>query len=75
MCNSFSSVYAANFDNDDEPQPITDNFQLEVRYAYIDKHQNQHDDYFLLDFVEFDKLSNLMELISQDAESAAYLIS
>lgn len=74
VCNSFSSIYSANFDNDEEPQEITDNFQLEVRYAYIDRYQNQRDDYFLLDFIEFEKLNKFMESISQDAESAAYLI-
>ncbi len=75
VCNSFSSIYAANFDNEEEPVPITDNFQLEVRYAYIDRYQNQCDDYFLLDFVEFDKLNKFMEAIAEDAKSAAYLAS
>lgn len=74
VCHSFSSIYAANFDNDEAPQPITENFQLEVRYAYIDKHQKQRDDYFLLDFVEFDKLREFMVSIGQDAESAVCLI-
>jgi hypothetical protein len=74
VCNSFSPLYAANFDNDEEPQSIDDNFQLEVRYAYIDSYQNQRDDYFLLDFVEFDKLDKFMGLINIDAESAINLI-
>lgn len=75
VCNSFSALYAANFDNNDEPKPIVDNFQLEVRYAYIDRHQKQCDDYFLLDFVEFDKLESFMEFIKVDVESAANLIA
>lgn len=75
VCSSFSAIYAANFDDDQEPQQITENFQLEVRYAYIDKHQRQRDDYFLLDFVNFANLEKFMEAIAEDAKSAAHFAS
>lgn len=75
VCNSFSSIYSANFDNDSEPTPLTENFQLEVQYAYADRQQNQRDEYFLLDFIEFDQMAQFMELIEEDATSAAYLAS
>jgi len=73
VCSSFSMIYAADFYSEKAPEPITDNFQLEVQYAYIDKRGAQRDDYFLLDFVEFDRLSNFMEAIEEDAKAAAFL--
>lgn len=75
VCSSFSSVYAVDFDRDSSPEQIADNFQLEVQYAYLDRNQNSRDDYFLLDFVEFERLSEFMEAINRDAQAAAYLAS
>jgi len=75
VCNSFSNVYAVDFDRDSSPEQVSENFQLEVQYAYVDRHQNARDDYFLLDFVEFERLGEFMEAINSDAEAAAYLAS
>lgn len=58
-----------------KPTPIQDNFQLEVRYAYIDRQQSQRNDYFLLDFVAFNKLADFADAIDQGAQAGAYLIS
>lgn len=75
VCNSFSNVYAVDFDRDSSPVQVSENFQLEVQYAYLDRHQNPCDDYFLLDFVELAKLGDFMDAINSDAEAAAYLAS
>ena len=75
VCNSFSHIYSANFDDDSEPKQLTENFQFEVQYAYVDRQQNQKDEYFLVDFVEHDQLEQYLKLIEQDAENAASLAS
>lgn len=75
VCSSFGSMYAADFYNDSNPKLIQENFQLEVQYAYVDRQQTQHDDYFLLDFVEFNQLSAYMEAIGKDAETGAFFNS
>ena len=75
VCSSFKQIYSADFYAESEPKPITDNFQLEVRYAYIDKRGNQRDDYFLLDFVEFDQLENFAKAIDEDAKVAVFFAS
>lgn len=72
VCSSFKQIYSADFYAESEPKPITDNFQLEVNYAYIDKHSKQKDDYFLLDFVEFDQLESFAKAIDEDAKVAAF---
>ncbi len=72
VCNSFKQLYSVDFDAESEPKPIAVNFQLEVRYAYVDRRSNQRDDYFLLDFVEFDQLENFAKAIDEDAKVAAF---
>lgn len=75
VCSSFEQIYSVDFYTDSKPEPVTDNFQLEVRYAYIDRHENRRDDYFLLDFVEFSQLGKFTEAIDEDASVAVFLAS
>jgi len=53
VCSSFKDLYAVDFYQDSSPRVLKENFQLEVRYAYVDKHQKHQNDYFLIDIVEF----------------------
>jgi hypothetical protein len=71
VCSSFDNLFAVDFYADTEPEPITQNFQLEVRYAYIDQKSRMRDEYFLLDFVEFSQLDQYVEWIDEDAKKAA----
>lgn len=73
VCNSFDRIFSVDFFADSEPEPIQDNFQLEVSYAYIDRNETHHNDYFLLDFVSFDKLTEFGEAIDIDGKAAASL--
>lgn len=73
VCSSFDRIYSVDFFADSEPDPIQDNFQLEVSYAYLDRNETQRNDYFLLDFVAFDKLTEFGNAIASDAEAAAFL--
>lgn len=75
VCSSFDQIYSVDFYTDSQPELIKDNFQLEVRYAYIDRNNNQRNDYFLLDFVEFSQLEKFAEAIDEDAKMATYLVS
>ena len=75
VCSSFDKLFSVDFDSESEPKPIQDNFQLEVRYAYIDRHEKQRDDYFLLDFVTFEKLAEFDTAVDKSARAAAYVAS
>lgn len=75
VCSSFDKLFSVDFDSESEPEPIQDNFQLEVRYAYIDRHKRQRNDYFLLDFVAFDKLAEFDTAVDQGARAAASVAS
>lgn len=72
VCSSFSQVYGVDFYADSEPQRVTDNFQLEIQYAYLDRAGTQRDEHLLLDFVEFDQLKAFVAGIDEDAKVAAF---
>lgn len=75
VCSTFEKLYSVDFFSDSPPIPTSSNFQLEVRYAYVDPQSNQRDDYFLLDFVAFDNLDAYEAAVSKSAEGAAMLAS
>lgn len=75
VCNSFEKLFSTDFYEEGVPAPICQNFQLEVQYAYMDRAGNHRDDYFLIDFVEYSRLSELAKLIARDGEVAAFLAS
>jgi hypothetical protein len=75
VCSSFEKLYQVDFYADSPPQRISENFQLELRYAYHERDGFQRDEYLLVDFVEFNQLDRLMQSIGKDAEAAAYLAS
>jgi hypothetical protein len=70
VCSSFDNIFAVDFYADTAPEPIAQNFQLEVRYAYVDQRSRMRDEYFLLDFVEFKQLDQYAEWIDEDVNSA-----
>ncbi|MDO8140346.1 MAG: hypothetical protein Q6358_02505, partial [Candidatus Brocadiales bacterium] len=55
VCSSFAQLYAVDFFAEAIPSAIADNFQLEVQYAFLDRSDHQQDEYFLIDFVEYDR--------------------
>ncbi len=75
VCNSLDKIYSVDFYTESEPKPIKENFQLEVRYAYIDRQGKRRNEYFLLDFVEFSQLEKFVAVIDEDAKAAAILAS
>lgn len=75
VCSSFDRIYSVDFNADSDPEAIEENFQLEVRYAYIDRNESQRNDYFLLDFVSFDKLVEFEMALDAGARAAAFLAS
>lgn len=74
VCSSLKTVYSTDFDRNSTPKQLDKNFQLEVRYAYLDRQQHPNDEYFLIDFVEHGKLGDFIKEVEQDIESARELI-
>jgi hypothetical protein len=75
VCSSFDQIYSVDFYAESQPERIRDNFQLEVRYAYIDRNTYQRNDYFLLDFVEFNQLKKIADAIDEDANNATVILA
>lgn len=75
VCSSFDQLYETDFYSESEPRQIASNFQLEVQYAYHDPSGRALDEYFLLDFVEFDQLDAFQSLVADRAIAGAYIAS
>lgn len=75
VCSSFERLYAADFFQEAEPTGISDNFQMEVEYAYADQAGYPRNELFLLDFVDFSKLQEFEDALSEGARAAAFLAS
>lgn len=61
VVNSFEHFYRTDMSDDTgKVEPITEPFQLEVNYAYIDKDRTGHNEYFLIDVVSIDKLPEFL---------------
>lgn len=73
VCSSFKNVYAADFLGQSPTTPVSENFQLEVRYAYGEASGAQKNEYFLIDLVSYDILSNFVEAIEKDVDAAIQL--
>jgi len=63
ICNDFSRLHKVDFGTEDQPQTITDNFQLEVNYAYFNKDKMNISEYFIIDVVSFEKLKDFLSEI------------
>ena len=74
VCSSFEQMYEVDFFSESTPMRIEENFQLELRYAYIDRGGAQRDEYLLLDFVEFAQLNEFVTAIGKDADVAAFFL-
>jgi len=74
VCSSFSKLFAADFLGKLKTTPQEENFQLEVRYAYGDS-QYHRNEYFLVDFVCYEKLTLFMQAIEKDVNAAITLNS
>lgn len=73
VCSDFSKLFRTDFFSNTSPSIIEENFQLEVQYAYTDTSNSSRDDYFLIDFVEYDHLEQFCEKIIRNGEVSAYL--
>lgn len=74
LCNSFDNLYRVEMEDSSNPEKITDNFQLEVNYAYIDYQGNHRSEYFLLDIVDFNNFYNFLAVLEADKGAILQII-
>ena len=66
VCNSFDDLHQIDMvDESNSAKTISDPFQVEVNYAYMDKDKNSQNEYFLIDVVSIDKLSNFLSVLEK----------
>lgn len=69
LCNSFENFYQVDMEDASNPEQITDNFQLEVNYAYISNQGKHKSEYFLLDILDFSKLDKFLAVLEVDVQA------
>lgn len=74
VCNSFDNLYRVEIDTDTVPSNITENFQLEVNYAYMTSDGNNKNEYFLIDILNFDLFDSFLEKIEVDTQLFSYFL-
>lgn len=66
VVNSFEHFFRTSMTDDTgKVELITEPFQLEVNYAYIDKDKNSRNEYFLIDVVSIDKLPEFLAMLEK----------
>ena len=66
VVNSFDTFYQMDMTNPDAVvEKITEPFQLEVNYAYIDDKKNSQNEYFLIDVVSIDTLQTFLSTLEK----------
>lgn len=68
VCNNFDNFLRTDVGSAEDPFLITDNFQLEVNYAYMDSGREQKSEYFLIDVIDYNKLDKYLEVINNDVK-------
>lgn len=74
VVNSFDNLHRIDVEGGDAISPITDCFQLEVNYAYLDSRGKNRNDYFLIDVVSLEKLDSFLLALESDARSMCALL-
>lgn len=65
LCNNFDSIYRVDKTAENGYVKITDDFQLEVNYAYLDTNKKSRDEYFLIDVVELNKFDAFLKKLEE----------
>lgn len=74
LCNSFRSIYGTDAEEEASPLNLSENFLLEVNYAYVDQGDTRQREYFLIDVVNFETLDSYLECLVEDVEAMKILI-
>lgn len=68
VVSTFANLFRVDI-GDEDVRPISENFLLEVNYAYLDTDGNDRNEYFLVDVVSLDKLDAFFAALESDAEA------
>ena len=74
LLNSFENLYQVHDDGRDFSN-ISDDFQLQVNYAFVSKSGNSRLDYFLIDIVDFKKFDTFSTVLKDNDIEAVAAIS
>ena len=65
ICSSFEGLHQKDMKDEAILEKISDPFQLEVNYAYVDRKGDSHRRYFLIDVVSIEKLGEFLSILEK----------
>lgn len=65
VCDSLDKFYSYDANLEAEPVPITDNFQMEIKYAYYNSGRESKNEYFVVDIASESNLEQLLTDIKE----------
>ncbi len=68
VCNNFENLYRVEIDTDTDPSNITEDFLLEVNYAFMTPDGTPKDEYFLIDILNFESLDSFLGKINAEVK-------
>jgi len=75
VCNSFNDLYRVEIGTDTGPSKISEDFLLEVNYAYMTSDGNNRNEYFLIDILNFGSFDIFLEKIEEDTAVVSRFLS
>lgn len=74
ICSDFKEFYETSVAKPGAPTPIQRNFQLELNYAYLNRHAAATRDYFLLDVVDFTNIDAFITSLDREMAAVTYML-
>lgn len=75
VCNNFKNLYRVDIDSNLDPVNITDNFHLEVNYAYMTSGNSNMNEYFLIDILDYHSFDTFLKKIERDTELVNFFLN
>jgi hypothetical protein len=74
VCSDFATFFRTDIRAAQDPEPIADNFLLELNYAFVDRAGVSRRDYFLVDLIAFPSLDGFLAAIESEVQAAKMLV-
>lgn len=73
LCENFNNIHLINIDDNQKATANDPYYEIEVNYSYKNRDGNDCSEYFLIDFVNFEKFGDYLGLINEDIKLAQSL--
>ena len=69
LCDSFDKFYGTTIGEESDPYRLSENFLLEINYAYVDRKSRLEKEYFLIDVVSYGTLNAYLSCLDEEVQA------